>query len=117
MKKSRKPKHPAGLSALARAWWDRITSEFVLDDSAALFLLESGLRSFDRMNEAASIIAKHGVVVADKYGQLKSNPATSVERDSRAAMHAAFKQLNLDVEPLRAHAGRPPVNWTPANAN
>ncbi len=106
MKNSDSTKPPAGLSAEAQSWWKRLHSEFDLADEAALFLLESALRSFDRMNEAAAVIAKHGVVVADKFGQLKSNPATSVERDSRAAMHAAFKALNLDVLPPQK-PGRP----------
>jgi P27 family predicted phage terminase small subunit len=98
---------PSGLSRAAIAWWKRLHHEFDLEDEAACFLLESALRSFDRMTEAAALVEKHGIVVADKFGQLKSNPATTVERDSRAAMHAAFKQLNLDVLPPQK-PGRPP---------
>lgn len=112
-----KPKHPSGLSALARAWWDRLAREYVLDDSAALFLLETALRSLDRANEAAALVAKHGVCIEDRYHQLKPNPAVAAERDARAAMLQAFRALNLDVEPLRAQPGRPPVKWTPANAD
>lgn len=97
---------PSGLSPAAVKWWKRLHSEFDLADEAAAFLLESALRSFDRMSEAAALVTKHGIVVADKFGQLKSNPATTVERDSRAAMHAAFKQLNLDVLPPMK-VGRP----------
>ena len=51
------------------------------------------------MVEAGVIIAEHGAVIKDRYGQLKPNPAITVERDSRAAMLAAFKTLNLDVLP------------------
>lgn len=97
---------PTGLSPAAVLWWRRLHSEFDLDDEAASFLLESALRSFDRMNEAAALVDKHGVCVLDRYDQLKSNPATTVERDSRAAMHSAFKQLNLDVLPPQ-RPGRP----------
>lgn len=97
---------PKGLSTEAKAWWTRLHREFDLEDEAAAFLLESALKSFDRMNEAAALVTKHGVVVVDKFGQLKTNPATTVERDSRAAMHAAFKQLNLDVLPPQK-PGRP----------
>lgn len=70
-------------------------------------MLETALRAFDRMNEAAALIDKHGVCVVDRYKQLKPNPAVTVERDSRAAMLAAFKQLNLDVMPSQP-VGRPP---------
>ncbi len=97
---------PKGLSPAAVTWWKRLHAEFDLADEAAAFLLESALRSFDRMSEAAALVTKHGVVVIDKFNQLKSNPATTVERDSRAAMHAAFKQLNLDVLPPQ-RPGRP----------
>lgn len=97
---------PSGLSTEAKRWWTRLHREFDLHDEAARFLLESALRSFDRMNQAAALVAKHGLVIPDKFGQLKSNPATTVERDSRAAMHAAFKQLNLDVLPPQ-RPGRP----------
>lgn len=92
-------KAPRGLSAAARGWWGRLTSAFDLEDDAAQLLLESALRAFDRMNEAATAIEKYGVVVQDKFGQLKTNPATTVERDSRAAMLSALKQLNLDIIP------------------
>lgn len=104
MKKSTEA--PKGLSAAARAWWRRLHDEFDLDDEAAKFLLESALRAFDRMREAAAVLDEHGVVVTDKFGQLKPNPACTVERDCRAAMLMAFKQLNLDVIPPMK-AGRP----------
>ncbi|WP_395117750.1 P27 family phage terminase small subunit [Rhodanobacter sp. FW102-FHT14D06] len=97
---------PKGLSPAAVAWWKRLHAEFDLADEAASFLLESALRSFDRMTQAAALVEKHGIVVEDKFGQLKSNPATTVERDSRAAMHSAFKALNLDVLPPQK-PGRP----------
>lgn len=92
---------------MAKQWWKRLHAEFDLDDAGAAFLLETALRAFDRMNEAAALIGKHGVVIADRYQQLKPNPAVTVERDSRAAMLAAFKQLNLDVLPPQ-RPGRPP---------
>ena len=98
---------PSGLSPAAVNWWKRLHREFDLSDEGAAFLLESALRSFDRMNEAAALIDKHGVCILDRYQQLKPNPATTVERDSRAAMHAAFKALNLDVLPPQK-PGRPP---------
>jgi P27 family predicted phage terminase small subunit len=107
LKKSPAQPCPKGLSPAAVSWWNRLNAEFELTDEAASFLLESALRCFDRMNEAAKLIAEHGVAIKDRYGQLKSNPATTVERDSRAAMLSAFKQLNLDVLPPMKN-GRPP---------
>jgi phage terminase small subunit len=81
--------------------------EYAIDDLAGRFLLEQALRSFDRVQAASKLIAEHGEVLRDRFGQLRANPACTVERDARAAMLAAFKQLNLDVEPLQG-IGRPP---------
>lgn len=97
---------PKGLSPAAVAWWKRLHSEFDLRDAGAAFLLESALRAFDRMREAGALIDKHGVCITDRYQQLKPNPAVAAERDSRAAMLAAFKQLGLDVIPPQK-PGRP----------
>ena len=98
---------PSGLSAEARTWWKRLHREFTLDDAGAHFLLETALRAFDRMREAGALVAKHGVAVEDRFGQLRANPATAAERDARAAMLSAFKQLGLDVLPP-GKPGRPP---------
>jgi phage terminase small subunit len=97
---------PSGLSPAAKVWWKRLNDEFDLEDAGAAFLLESALRAFDRMNEAAALIDKHGVCIKDRYEQLKPNPAVAAERDARAAMLGAFKQLNLDVLPPQ-RPGRP----------
>ena len=100
------PAVPDGLSAAACDWWSRLHGDFDLSDAGALFTLEVALRAFDRMNEAAGLIAEHGVAILDKYGQLKPNPACSVERDCRSAMMAAMKSLGLDVLPAQP-PGRP----------
>lgn len=99
---------PPGLSDKAKNWWKKIISEYQIEDAAGLLLLETGLQAFDRMHEARELIAKHGAVTLDRFEQLRPNPATTIERDSRAAMCAALKALNLDLEPLRDGAGRPP---------
>ena len=98
---------PAGLSPESAVWWAKILTEYAIDDPAGLLLLENAMRARDRMVEAAAIIAVHGVVTVDRFGQLRPNPATILERDSRAGMQAALKALNLDLEPLRDSAGRP----------
>lgn len=105
MKKSSKP--PAHLSRKAKDWWNKVVAEWVLDD-AGLLILQVGLEAFDRMVEAQIHIKEHGAVAEDRWKQLKVNPAVLVERDSRTAMLAAFKQLHLDLEPLNDRPGRPP---------
>jgi len=106
--KNKTHKAPPSLSVAARAWWKKLHSEYDLGDGAALLLLETALQAFDRMHEARDLITKHGAVTSDRFGQLRPNPATTIERDSRAAMLSALKALNLDLEPLQDGAGRPP---------
>ena len=98
---------PSALSKAAKIWWRRLYSEYDLQDEGAAFLLESALRAFDRMNQAAELVEQHGVCTLDRYKQLKPNPAVAAERDARAAMLQAFKALNLDVMPSRDGPGRP----------
>jgi P27 family predicted phage terminase small subunit len=90
------PKSPRGLSAEARGWWQRIVSEWALDD-AGLLVLQQGLEAFDRMRQAQAVVTKEGLVVSDRFGQPKQHPATLVERDNRTVLLRAFKQLGLDV--------------------
>ncbi|MET4808336.1 P27 family phage terminase small subunit [Limibacillus sp. MBR-115] len=99
------PKH---LSAEARKLWTRIGTDYDLTDAAGCLLLTTALEAFDRMREAQAVIAERGAVFVDRFEQPKANPACVVERDSRAAMLAALKALNLDLEPLRDMPGRPP---------
>lgn len=91
------PKPPKGLSSKARAWWKRLNLEWSLDDHG-LLILEQAMRSFDRMQEASELIDKEGSVVKDRFGQDKQHPAILTERDSRATMLRALKQLGLDTQ-------------------
>ena len=98
---------PKWLSVEARTWWRKLTREFDIADSGGLLLLQTGLEAFDRMRQAQAVLEKDGMTVLDRFNQRKPNPATVVERDSRAGLLGALRALNLDVEPLRDRPGRP----------
>lgn len=101
------PKAPKHLSRSAKAWWNRIVSEWSLDD-ASLLVLQVALESFDRMVEAQVRIKQDGgPIIQDRFGVAKSHPGITIEKDSRSAMLSAFKQLHLDLEPIQG-IGRPP---------
>jgi len=100
------PKAPKALSSAAKRLWRGLVEEYALDDVAALAILTAGLEAFDRAAAAKVLLDKDGPVVEDRWGQKKTHPAASVERDSRAAFLSALKALNLDIEPLRDGAGR-----------
>ncbi|MBI3776772.1 MAG: phage terminase small subunit P27 family [Gammaproteobacteria bacterium] len=100
-------KPPKTLSAEARKLWRDLSTEYSIEDSAGIRLLQTACEALDSMRTAQALIDTHGVATLDKYDQLKANPACAVMRDSRAAMIASMKALNLDLEPLRSKPGRP----------
>lgn len=104
------PKAPKHLSVESRKWWAALMTEYDLDDPSAKLILQSGLEALDRLRQAQAIIEKEGVTQIDRFKQARAHPATTVERDSRAAVLAALKALHLDVEPLQASVGRPASN-------
>ena len=103
--KSTAPKH---LSTEARRWWDRIAGEYDLGEDHGPLLLQTALEAFDRMRGCQKQIAKDGPMLPDRFGQLKAHPLLAAERDSRAQMMQAIKQLGLDIEPPNPFMGRPP---------
>ena len=98
---------PRTLSPEARGWWRRLSRAYEIEDEGGQLLLQTALESFDRMRGAQKAIKKDGVTVQDRWGQKKPHPLLTVERDARAQMLVAMRQLNLDIEPLRDRVGRP----------
>ncbi|WP_372972423.1 phage terminase small subunit P27 family [Marinobacter sp.] len=99
---------PDHLTDDAKGWWNRLQTEYGIDDRAGLLLLQTAMEAFDRMRDAQAAISKDGLTVEDRFGQLKNHPATTVERDARTQLLSALKALNLDLEPLNDAPGRPP---------
>jgi len=100
------PPAPKHVSAEVKGWWRKIVATWELDD-ASLLVLEGACECFDRMRQAQAVIAKEGIVIRDRFEQLKPHPATVVERDAKAGLLRHLKALNLDIEPLNAAPGRP----------
>ena len=98
---------PERLTAEAKTWWKRLVDEYDIRDPGGELLLETALGALDRMRQAQRQIEADGSVLTDRFGQKKPHPATVLERDSRAGLISALKQLNLDIEPLRDRPGRP----------
>lgn len=95
MKKSAPPKH---LTGETRKMWDRLQADYVLDDAAAMSLLQAACEAFQRAQEARALIDKEGAVLKDRFGQLKAHPAAAIERDSRGQMISALRALRLAPE-------------------
>jgi phage terminase small subunit len=105
--KNFEPKPPMTLSNAAKRWWREIQREFSIDDPGGLLVLTSAAEAFDRTKQAEAMVKAEGITTIDRFGQAKTHPAVIIERDSRAQMLAALRDLHLDLEPLRDRPGRP----------
>ena len=104
---------PSHLEEAGLKLWAEMVVEYGISDPAGLALLTTAAECLDRMRSAQKSISKHGEIVVDRYGAPKLNPACNLEKDARNGMMAAFRALNLDLEPLRDGPGRPaaPTGW------
>ena len=98
---------PKTLNSEAKAIWRKLVAEYGIADEGGYQVLQVGLEAFSRMRECQKQIASDGITTVDRFGQVKSHPLLTVERDSRAQYLAALKALNLDVEPANHTIGRP----------
>lgn len=94
--KPKLPPTPRGLSAKAQRLWRETTSTFVLEDHH-LALLEQAARCLSRIEEAEKIIAEKGLLLPDRWGVLKRNPACDVEDANRRLLKSYLRELQLDV--------------------
>jgi hypothetical protein len=93
-----KKKKITALSAEAVAWKDRILTDYVIEDSGSLLVLEKTLEAYDRLREAQGILQRDGICIKDRFGVPQVHPMCRVERDSRIAVLRGLKQLELDIE-------------------
>lgn len=88
---------PEHLSAEAVELWEEITSEFE-PQAHHLRVVQLACEAWDRAQNARRIIDEHGEVIADRWGQLKPNPATQVEQQARRAFVMLLRELGLDAD-------------------
>jgi P27 family predicted phage terminase small subunit len=87
---------PQNLSPASRALWRKLLNDFAIADAAGLLILRNLCEAVDRLQEAQRIIRADGIVVKDRWGQIKQHPASLVERDARQQIFAALRALRLD---------------------
>jgi hypothetical protein len=96
------PRPPKGLPAEVRHWWAAIVAGWELEQ-AALAMLRTAAEAYAGELQALADIRQRGQLVGGKV-----NPSVRVARDMALVKLRAIKALNLDLEPLRDKAGRPP---------
>ncbi len=100
------PKTPPGLCPEAQAFWKKIVSSWVLEDSA-LMMLQQACEALTHVREAEAVIRKEGMTIKDRFKQVRPHPCIAVIRDCRVLLLRYLKTLGLDLEPLQDGPGRP----------
>lgn len=94
----KRPPAPSHLSARSRTFWRRIHAEYELEVHQTE-ILRRLCEVIDRCDAARERLDAEGVVVLDRFDQLKTHPAVAIERDARLAIARLTRELNLDTEP------------------
>lgn len=97
MTAARPPAAPRGLATRQRRLWRQVLEVWELT-AVELRVLEDALRLSQRADEAQELVDKHGVVVTDRYGSLKTNPAVDVETRCRTSSARLFSSLKLPMD-------------------
>jgi hypothetical protein len=100
-------KAPRDLSSSARRWFKTMAEDYGISDSGGLAILTLAARALDRAEAAKAVIDREGMLVTDRFGCAKAHPCCAIERDARASMLAAIRNLHLDVEQPHSRPGRP----------
>lgn len=88
---------PAHLKAPTRRWWQSVVEEYNLEPHH-LRLLTLAAESWDRTQDARTVLEQEGLTFVDRFGQPKARPEVAIERDSRIAFARMLRELALDVE-------------------
>lgn len=81
------PPAPKDLSLLAQAVWRRELQPLVRAEKIAaheLPLFKSYCSATARIDEAQALIAQHGLLIVGASGELKRNPATTIQKEAIA---------------------------------
>jgi hypothetical protein len=97
---------PAHLGDAGRELWTSIQASYQISDPGGLALLRAAAEASDRVASCRKMLDEQGEVIMVK-GIPRAHPAAAIERDARAALIRALKELHLDLEPLRDRPGRP----------
>jgi phage terminase small subunit len=105
--RNRRPSAPAHLSPAARRWYKAVAALFVSLDPHEVEQLRLAAECLSRIEEARAALAEHGLLIRDRYGALKLNPAHDVLNRERRAFVQLCRELQLSEDEATA-ASRPP---------
>lgn len=90
---------PGHLSAEAKRLWRDVVRDYAVDDAAGQALLLRACEALDGLRECQQAIRKDGIVTSGSRNQPRPHPLLRYEAEYSRQMLAAFRALNLDLEP------------------
>ena len=85
-------------SKRAKQYWKTMLKTYEFEDEC-LPLIRLAAEQLTRADEARAEIEEHGVVIRDRFNQMKENPAVSIERQAANAFRVLHRELGCDLEP------------------
>src|SRR5262245_37773528 len=98
---------PTTLGEAGTALWRSIMTEYRIEESGGLAMLEQACRAAERAKECSDIISADDSLISTKHGP-KDQPRLRHELAARSFVVRTIARLGLDVEHLRSGPGRPP---------
>jgi hypothetical protein len=95
--------------------WNRIMSEYRIEDCGGLEILAQACQALDRAETLRSEIERDGDVLR-LQGTVRDHPALKHELANRAFVVRTLVRLGLNFEPVRPSVGRPGyggIGWRP----
>jgi phage terminase small subunit len=91
------PKPPDGLQKPGKRFWNQTLLAYLIEDPHHLRLLENACRCLDRAEQARTVIAKAGILIVNRFKELRENPACNTERQAMQVFRQTVRELGLDV--------------------
>jgi hypothetical protein len=106
---------PRPLAAAGQSLWDRVQSDYVVDDVSGVEILCIACEAADRVSTLRAEIDRDGEIIRSRNA-IKSHPGLRDELAYRAFIVRTLQKLGLNFEPVKA-PGRPGqgFGWRPDN--
>jgi hypothetical protein len=93
------------LSDAGRSLWERITSDYDIQDSGGLEMLGQACVALDRAEECRALVDAEGLLITGKGGLLRENPCANIELANRSFVVRTLARLGLDTEAIKSVGG------------
>ena len=100
------PKPPRPLKDDGRGLWDRVHSEFVIEDAQGVHMLQLACEQLDAVAEMQAEIDAEGLTLRTRAGSFRDHPLLRHVLAGRAFVAKVLGKLGID--PPRPGPGRPP---------